>query len=163
MTGKEIASHWRFEDNFLVHVESGEMLSAFKDGSMYLAPNTADLRLLDVNLNSILDGSFGIVKKLLEILDFLKVKESMIKQIFVISFHLKDLKFEAQQWKLTTVAFVTCPELGPELELFERGHAFSHFRSDTECMDSVQPVMTAYSNNHPKGTIHWSKQISGVI
>ena len=74
MTGKEIASHWRFEDNFLVHVESGEMLSAFKDGSMYLAPNTADLRLLDVNLNSILDRSFGIVEKLLEILDFLKVK-----------------------------------------------------------------------------------------
>ena len=70
----------------------------------------------------------------------------------MISFHLKDLKFEAQQWKLMTVAFVTCPELGPELELFERGHMFSHFRSDTECMDSVQPVMTAYSNNHPKGT-----------
>ena len=74
MTDKEIASHWIFEDNFLVHVESGEMLSAFKDGSMYLAPNTADFRLLDVNLNSILDRSFGIVEKLLEILDFLKVK-----------------------------------------------------------------------------------------
>ena len=120
----------------MIHAESGEMLTAFKDGSMHLAPKTADLRSLEhKDLNSIvMDRSLGIVEKLLGVFDF-----------------LKDLKFEAQQWKLTTVADVTCPELGPELELFQRRHVFSHFRSDTECLDSVQPVMTAFSNSHPEG------------
>ena len=75
MTSKEIASPWRLEDNFLVHVLSGEMLTAFKDGSMYLAPKTADLRSLDhADLSSaVMDRSFGIVEKLLGVFDFVKV------------------------------------------------------------------------------------------
>ena len=32
-----------------------------------------------------------------------------------------------------------------------RGEAFSHLRADTECLASVEPVMTAFSSGHPDG------------
>ena len=63
----------------------------------------------------------------------------------------QDLRFQAQHWKLTRKEAVTCPELGPELETFEKGEEWSHFRADTECLDSVEPVMTVYSTEHTEG------------
>ena len=64
---------------------------------------------------------------------------------------IQDLRFQAQHWKLTRKEAVTCPELGPELETFEKGEEWSHFRADTECLDSVEPVMTVYSTEHTEG------------
>ena len=75
MTSKEIASTWRLEDKFLIHNESGEMLTASKDESLNLAPKTADLRSLEQpDLRSVvMDRSLGIVEKLLGVFDYLKV------------------------------------------------------------------------------------------
>lgn len=61
------------------------------------------------------------------------------------------MKFEAQQWKLTTVSGISCPELGAELSSLDRGETFSHFRADTECLESIEPVMRVFSNQEPQG------------
>ena len=75
MTNRDSASVWSFEDNFLIHAGSGQVLSAHSDGSMYLAPRTPGLsRSLSADLgNIVVDRSLGVVSKLLTLFDYLKV------------------------------------------------------------------------------------------
>ena len=79
LTDKGSASAWSLEDNFLVHSPSGQVLSAHKDGSLYLAPRTAGLRSLQQpELDRIFDQSLGVVQKLWALFDYLKVSQNFI-------------------------------------------------------------------------------------
>ena len=160
LTNKDTASLWRLEDEFLVHTASNKVLTAHSDGSMYLTNKAAGLRSIDSGYDTVvLDRGLGIIEKLLALHDYLKVSTNYLPLILISSFkkhnnltpYAQDMKYEAQQWKLTTVAPVTCPELGPELQSLDRGETFSHLRADTECLDSVEPVMTAFSNEYSEG------------
>ena len=65
----------------------------------------------------------GLAAKLLAVFDYVKVR-SVRRQVqcshFCCIMCWQDVRLEAQQWKLTSVQGVRCPELGPELEQLDR-------------------------------------------
>ena len=66
---------WSLEDEFLVHSESGLVLTAKRDGYLYLTQRTAGLRSLkSVDFNQALDRNLGVVEKLFALFDYLKVR-----------------------------------------------------------------------------------------
>merc|ERR1712038_410161 len=115
---------WRLEEKHIVHQPSKKVLTAYKDGSIHLEERKSTSRISVPPLVSRSLG--GVVSKLLNIIDF-----------------VKDIPLQSQEWKLSPVAPVQCPELGEELQDLERGLTFSHIRADTECLAGVQPGITA--------------------
>ena len=124
------------------------MITASRVGRLSLAPREEQTRSLDRGI--ILDTGLGLAHKLAAIYDTVKVR-ARNRRGERSSCDIQDLRFPAQHWRLTSMEAVTCPELGPELETFEKGEVWSHFRADTECLDSVEPVMTVFSVEHPEG------------
>ena len=63
----------------------------------------------------------GLAAKLLAVFDYVKVRAvGRQSAVFTVTLCRQDVRHEAQQWKLTSVQGVRCPELGPELEQLDR-------------------------------------------
>ena len=69
----------------------------------------------------------GLAAKLLAVFDYVKVRSVgrqgavfTVFTVFTVTMCWQDVRHEAQQWKLTSVQGVRCPELGPELEQLDR-------------------------------------------
>ena len=65
----------------------------------------------------------GLAAKLLAVFDYVKVRSVGRQEtgaVFTVTMCRQDVRHEAQQWKLTSVQGVRCPELGPELEQLDR-------------------------------------------
>ena len=66
----------------------------------------------------------GLAAKLLAVFDLVKVRsvgrQGAVFTVFTVTMCGQDVRHEAQQWKLTSVQGVRCPELGPELEQLDR-------------------------------------------
>lgn len=110
---------WSFQDTLIVHHPSGNVLTAYKDGSLHLAPRLSASRTSLPGL--IFSRTAAVLDKLLTLIDL-----------------VKDIPLQSQAWDLTTEQPVRCPELGLELQDLPRGETFRHIRADTEGSNAVK-------------------------